>query len=128
MDIFQIVMIALVGILLGQVVKGQVTHIATLLTLVTCILILFSIIPHILVMKDIIGNLSTFIDGEEMYISIIFKIIGIAYISEFASAICNDVGESAVATKVELAGKMMILVISSPIIFTLFEMIITILP
>ncbi len=128
MDIFQIVMVALIGTILVQVIKGQVSHMATMLTLVTCILILFSIVPHILVIKDIMINLSSYIDGEEMYIDIIFKIIGIAYIAEFASSICSDAGESAIAGKVELAGKMIILVVSSPIIFTLFEMIITILP
>ncbi len=128
MDIFQIVFISLIGVFLIQIVKGQASHMAILLTLVTSILILFSIIPNILVMKDIISNLSNYIDGDEMYIPIIFKIIGVAYVSEFASGICSDAGENAIASKVELAGKMIILVISSPIIFTLFEMIVTILP
>ncbi len=128
MNIFQIVSIALIGVMLVQVIKVQIPHIATILTLMTCILILFSIIPYVLILQDIINNLSNYIDGEKMYVSIIFKIIGIAYISEFASSICTDVGESAIASKVELAGKMIILVVSSPIIFTLFEMIVTILP
>ncbi len=128
MNIFQIVSIALIGVMLVQVIKGQSPHIATIITLMTCILILFSILPYILMIKDIINNISNYIDGEEIYVGIIFKIIGIAYIAEFASSICSDAGESAVAGKVELAGKMMILVVSSPIIFTLFEMIVTILP
>ncbi len=128
MDIFQIVGIALIGVILIQTIKGQVPQIAMLLGLVTSILILILIIPNIIIMKEIINNLAGYIEGEEKYVAVIFKIIGIAYIAEFASSICNDAGESAIANKVELAGKMIILVVSSPIIFTLFELIVTILP
>lgn len=126
MDIFQIVGVALIGLLLVQTLKGQVPQVSMILTLMTCVLIIFMILPNILLVKEIVNHLSTYVSGDEMYISIIFKIIGIAYISEFASAICNDAGESAISNKIELAGKMIILVISSPIIFTLLELIVTI--
>ncbi len=128
MSIFQIVGIALIGTILVLIIKGQVPQVAMLLSLLTSVLIILAILPNILIVKDIIEHISSYIDGDEMYISIIFKIIGIAYIAEFASSICSDAGENAIASKVELGGKVLILVISSPIIFTLFEMIILILP
>lgn len=43
------------------------------------------------------------------YIMLIFKVVGIAYIIQLAAQICTDAGESAIASKVELAGRVMIL-------------------
>ena len=52
----------------------------------------------------------------------IFKIICVAYICEFASGICRDAGESAVASKVETGGKLIIVYLSMPIITSLIDL------
>ena len=56
------------------------------------------------------------------------KITGIAILTEFAVSICNDAGESAIATKIDLGGKIIIISISIPIIVALLELIVKILP
>jgi stage III sporulation protein AD len=56
------------------------------------------------------------------YGGIIFKSLGIAFITELASDTCRDVGGTAISTKIELAGKVAILIISLP----LFEKILSI--
>ena len=55
------------------------------------------------------------------YLAILFKIIGIAYICEFASQICLDAGEGAIAKKIELGGKVIIMATSIPILNDLLE-------
>ena len=62
------------------------------------------------------------------YLSILLKITGIAMLTEFAVSICNDSGESAIANKIDLGGKIIIISISIPIIVALIELIISILP
>lgn len=62
------------------------------------------------------------------YLGILLKITGIAILTEFAVSICNDSGESAIANKIELGGKIIIISISIPIIVALIELIISILP
>lgn len=57
------------------------------------------------------------------HFSALIKIIGIAYISEFGAEICRDTGENAIASKVELAGKVLIAITAIPIIASLMELI-----
>ena len=49
-------------------------------------------------------------------------------LTEFAVSICNDAGESAIGTKIDLGGKVIIISLSIPIIVALLELIIQILP
>ncbi|MBR0351278.1 MAG: stage III sporulation protein AD [Clostridia bacterium] len=56
------------------------------------------------------------------------KITGIAFLSEFAVSICKDSGESAIASKIELGSKVIIVSMSVPIITSLLELVIKILP
>lgn len=56
------------------------------------------------------------------YIALLMKMIGVTYLSEFASSICRDAGYSAVAGQIELVGKLTILTIGMPIVLALFEL------
>lgn len=62
------------------------------------------------------------------FIVLLIKITGIAFLSEFAVSICKDSGESAIASKIELGSKIIIISMSVPIISSLLELIIKILP
>ena len=59
---------------------------------------------------------------------LLIKITGIAILTEFAVSICKDSGESAIANKIDIGGKIMIVAVSVPIISSLLETVITILP
>ncbi|VEF47831.1 stage III sporulation protein AD [Bacillus freudenreichii] len=63
-----------------------------------------------------------------MYVKTILKIIGIAYIAEFASHISKDAGMGAIAAKVELAGKILILALAVPILTVLIDTVIHMMP
>lgn len=55
------------------------------------------------------------------YISIVFKALGICILTQIASDLCRDCGESALATKTELAGKIAILAVAMPMITSLAQ-------
>jgi stage III sporulation protein AD len=57
-------------------------------------------------------------------IAIVLKIIGIAYICEFAVQILKDTGETSLSSKVELAGRVLIIVLSLPVITSFMNMVI----
>lgn len=61
------------------------------------------------------------------YIEIILKIIGIAYLSEYSAAVFYDANETAMAKKIELAGKIIIFIIIIPVISSLSDLILSIL-
>jgi len=60
--------------------------------------------------------------------SLILKVIGIAYIAEFGAQVCRDAGEGAVAAKVELAGKALVLLLALPIVYAILDFVGRLLP
>ena len=62
------------------------------------------------------------------FLSLLIKITGIAFLTEFAVSICKDSGEAAIATKIDIGGKVIIIGMSVPIISALLELIIKVLP
>lgn len=69
-----------------------------------------------------IERLETLFPIDKKYMILLMKMIGVTYLSEFASAICRDAGYSAVAGQIELVGKLTILTIGMPIVLALFEL------
>jgi stage III sporulation protein AD len=63
-----------------------------------------------------------------VYVETILKIIGIAYIAEFAAQITKDAGQGAIAAKIEMGGKILILAMAIPILTVLIETIIQMIP
>ena len=66
------------------------------------------------------------VNGE--FLTILLKITGIAILTEFAVSVCKDSGESAIASKIELGSKVVIISMSIPIISSLLELMLKILP
>lgn len=65
---------------------------------------------------------------SNVYVETLLKIIGIAYIAEFGAQITKDAGQGAIASKIELAGKILILVMAIPILTVVIETILGFLP
>lgn len=81
-----------------------------------------------------LGEIITFLNTiakragiDTVYISIVLKILAICYISSFASEICKDAGCSSLASKVEFAGKIFILMLAVPILLAVLNSILEIL-
>ena len=60
--------------------------------------------------------------------TLLIKIVGVGYITEFSANLCLDSGNSSMASKILLAGKLVIFVMSIPIITTLLELIVGLMP
>jgi stage III sporulation protein AD len=124
----QIAGVALITTFLALILKEQKPNFAFLLTLFAgCFIFLFLVdkiyeIIHLLQKIAQKGNVDT------MYIETILKIIGVAYIADFAANITKDAGQGALAAKVELAGKIIILTMAIPILTVLIETIVNLVP
>ena len=77
---------------------------------------------------DTVKNAAASYGLNSDYIMLIFKVVGIAYIIQLAAQICTDAGESAIASKVELAGRVMILLAAAPTAFSILDMILELVP
>ena len=60
--------------------------------------------------------------------TLLIKIVGVGYITEFSANLCSDSGSSSMASKIMLAGKLVIFVMSVPIIKSLIELIVGLMP
>ena len=67
-----------------------------------------------------IQNFQKYIPIESTYFSILLKMIGITYITEFSSDICKDAGYGALANQIGIAGKVTLISLSIPAITSLF--------
>lgn len=116
MEIFKIIGIAFITTILCIILKQTRPEFAMLLALITGILIFFICQTRVAEVVDILRNLSDKASMPNGFLGILLKVIAISYITEFASNICKDVGETAIASKVQFAGKCSILILSMSII------------
>ncbi|MHC0035971.1 stage III sporulation protein AD [Pseudoneobacillus sp. C159] len=128
MEILQIIGIALVATFLALIIKEQKPNFAFLLILfVGCAIFLF-LVDQIYAIIQMLQRIAANANVNLIYVETILKIIGIAYIAEFAAQITKDAGQGAVASKIELGGKILILAMAIPILTVMIETIIQLIP
>jgi len=121
MSMIQVAALGVVGVLLAVQLKQEKTEITVLLSIVISLLIFFGILDSLEVMVQTIREISTYIKIDSSYISTLIKMLGITYLAEFSSGLCKDAGYQAIATQIEMFGKMTILVLSLPILLALLR-------
>ncbi|MFD2371902.1 stage III sporulation protein AD [Brevibacillus sp. GCM10020057] len=128
MDIVQVVVLGLIATILVLLIKEQKPIFAVLLALISAIFIFFLVVDKIVDVIRILERLAVQADLNLVFLETILKIIGIAYIAEFGAQLTRDAGQGAIASKIELAGKVLILVMAVPIIQIIIETVIDLLP
>ncbi len=66
-------------------------------------------------------QIQEYIKINPVYLTVLIKMIGIAYVAEFASGICRDAGFSSIGVQIEVFGKLSILAVSMPVVLALLE-------
>ncbi|AOZ91465.1 stage III sporulation protein AD [Paenibacillus crassostreae] len=128
MEIIQVVGLGLISTILILIIKEQKPIFAFLLTASTSILIFLFLIGKIDTVIRELENMAESAGVQMIYLKTILKIIGIAYIAEFGSQIVRDAGQESIASKIELAGKVLIMVLAIPIIGIIIETVMKLLP
>ena len=116
MDIFKIILVALIATVMILIIKQTRPELAVMVSVITVIILFLFSIDKIGQVIELLNRLASNVDLPMEFLSIILKIVGIAYITEFGANICKDVGESAIASKVQFAGKCIIIVLGIGII------------
>ena len=128
MEILQIVGIGIVSTVLIVILKSTKPEFAIYISLVTGLVIFSMIIGKLGYVIETLNTLSRRANVDFIYFSTILKIIGIAYVAEFGAQISRDAGEDSIAIKIELGGKVIIMVLAIPILLALMDLIVKILP
>jgi stage III sporulation protein AD len=114
--------IAVVAICLISIVKTYKPELTVEVTLCSGIILLYCIIDSLKVGLDFVSSIYEELSYGQSYIEIILKTLAIAYITEFAIALCEDAGEKTIANKIELAGKLAIFFAAIPVFNSLLEL------
>lgn len=124
MEIVQIAAIGLVAGVLVVMIRQKQPELAMQVSIVAGLIIFIYVLDYLVTAVDYIKDVVANYDIPYESIAIVLKIIGIAYICEFAVQILKDTGEGSLSSKVELAGRVLIIVLSLPVITSFMNMVI----
>ena len=126
--IFKIVSIALITCVACLIVKPIRSDFAIFISIVGGIIIIFYLLSYLSSIFNIFDNIFEISGINSSLYGIIFKIIGIGYLTEFTASICNDTGNGSLGDKVLLGGKIIILVMALPIVTSILDIVMELLP
>lgn len=128
MEIFKIIGIGLLTCIVAIIIKQVRPEFYIVVVLSGATVILFLVIDQLKIVFDYfltIFNKTSL--NYELFASVL-KIVGVGFLTEFANGICVDTGNSSIGEKIVFAGKIVIVCLSLPIISSLLNVIIEILP
>lgn len=115
MNITSLVVVCVVAALLCLYLRQHKPEYALLVSLASGILILLYVVRGIGEVSDSLQGLLSKLSVDSQLIVIVFKCLGICILAELGSQCCRDAGETAMATKVELAAKVALVLLSLPL-------------
>lgn len=128
MEVMQLIGISMISTVICLIIKKDRPEIAMFISILTGVVIMMAVVFKLNFIIDAIENLATRANIPTMYITLIIKLIGIAYLLEFAIQLCKDCGEGAIASKLEFGGKIIVMTMSFPILLSIIEMVLDIIP
>ncbi|MDO4540922.1 MAG: stage III sporulation protein AD [Syntrophomonadaceae bacterium] len=128
MDITQVVGLALLTMVFTLILRQQRPVMAVLLAIVFSVLVFLAMMSKLALVVTYVQELSRRAEINQFFLPTILKILGVAYLGELAAAICEDAGEKAIAKKVEFAAKIIIAVISLPVMMAILDSLLRLLP
>ena len=128
MEIIKIIGIGLISLVIILILRQYKPEYAIYVSLIAGILILTLSLGELTGVINLLKDISSKANINTKFLSLLLKITGISFLTEFAVSISKDSGETAIANKIDLGGKVLIIVISIPIITALLETVLKIIP
>jgi len=123
MEIIKIAGIALAGVIAVSMVKGFKPELAIYVVIATVVVIFGIAVERLIVVFEFLQTIYDQLTYGKTFFPIIMKVLAVAYLADFTAQICKDSGENAIAGKVELAGKIVIFYLATPILLAILELI-----
>lgn len=107
--------------ILATFIKRERAELSMLIGISAGIIIFYFVLSQISVVLGFLSEMLDMVAMEETYYMQLLKMLGIAYVAEFASSICKDAGHQSIAGMVELFAKLAIVALSIPGLMFLVE-------
>ena len=114
-------MLGLAGVLLAVFLRQQKQEYGLYIGLGCAVCILLLAVERLSVVMDSVKTLQSFVSVDGSYVKALIKMIGITYVAEFASGLCQDAGYGSIGNQIEMFGKFSIIALSMPILLVLIE-------
>lgn len=118
-----VAVIGIIAVLLGLQMKAFKSEYHIYILLGAGIVLFFYLLDRVSLVTEGLNAIQAYVHIEDVYMKTILKMIGIAYIAEFAATICKDAGSQSIAGQIEIFGKLTIMSMSFPIILALLEIV-----
>lgn len=128
MEIAQIVGLALLTTVMLLILRQEKPVMAVLLSIIFAVVVFTFLMDKMAAIIEVLKELTRRAEINYFFFTTILKILGVAYLAEFAASICMDAGEMAIAKKVEFAAKIIIGVLAIPIIVAILESLLELMP
>ena len=126
MEIVKVVAFAFITLFVVLVFKNKRDDLIVHISIVAGVVIFLFMIDKITSVLQLLQELALKANIYFIYLNIVFKILGIAYLASFCAEICKDAGQGNLGSKVEFAGKILILVMAIPILMAVLQSIVKI--
>jgi stage III sporulation protein AD len=128
LEILQVVALGLVVAVFTVLLRRERPEMAMILALSFGVIVFLMVLNKLGAIITVFEDVTRSAQVDELYLATLLKILGIAYIAEFGAQVCRDSGEGTVANKIELAGKVLIMILALPIFVAILEAIMRLLP
>ena len=126
-DMVKIIGIGLVTLIFSIILKEYKKDFAIYVILIGSFFILYFSLDILKNIISFIRDISSKTEIDNGFIILLLKITGISILSEFAVSICKDCGETAIASKIDLGGKIIVISLSIPVIGSSLEQLLSLL-
>ena len=115
MDLISVVAIGLIAAVLSVILKQYKPEYSIIVSILAVVIILLGILGAVTPVIAEIKNMMNNVQIPYKYITVLIKSVGICYITQLVADICKDAGQTAISSKVELAGKIAICLLTLPL-------------
>lgn len=116
MSIIQMAGVGVVGTLLALQFKNGKNEYAIYTVIAVSLVLFYEMKDKLESIQETVSTISSMVNINTDYISILLKMIGITYVAEFATGICKDAGYQTIANQIEIFTKLTILTFSMPVL------------
>jgi len=122
-EVVKIIGIGLISLIIIIIIKQYKPEFAIYVSIISGIIIIYMIFNKLEGIINLLKTISNKSGINNNFLDLLLKITGIAFLAEFAINLCKDSGEGAIASKIEMGTKVVIVSMSIPIISSLLEII-----
>ena len=123
MEIVRIAGVGLIGAVISIIIRRSKPEFSMMIPIVISFTVLAGVLPYLKEIIGELGSLSESVGINGAYMAVIIKIIGVSYLASISAELCRDAGEKAIAAKIELGGKLIILAMSAPVITRMLDLV-----